>query len=72
MNNLNGRVVRTFEDYKNLSKDQQEFWQFEQLLKISTFEQRFAAKWVEKVAIRGGSVVLLGVLVAVVSLVIMK
>ena len=72
MNNLNGRVIKNFEDYKKLSADQKEFWQFEQLLKISTFESRFAAKWVEKVAIRGGSIVLLGVLVAVISLVIMK
>jgi hypothetical protein len=41
--------VETFEQYKNLTEEQKQFYLFEKLSKLDTLDTRFASKWVERV-----------------------
>ena len=45
----NNGIIKSYQDYKNLSKEQKELWTFQQLQKLDGLDRRFAQKRVEKI-----------------------
>lgn len=67
-------AIKSFNDYQKLSKDQKEFYHFEQLAKIDfifkefkELDKRYAKKMVETVVYGFISIVLIAVFTAIVS-----
>lgn len=60
-----------FQSYKKLTPDEREYFMFDTLCRIDSrtvaLDERFAAKWTEKVMKNGLAVTLLGVLAAVLA-----
>lgn len=59
-----------YEEYKQLSPDQKEFWMFERLEKLDYLDKRFASKWVEHVVKTLGGLTIAGVFSALLALVV--
>lgn len=62
----------SFQEYKQLTPEEREFFVFQQLAKIDqldTISDRFASKWVEKAAIGMSIFILLGFLASLMLLV---
>lgn len=69
----NNDIIKSYEDFKNLNQDLQNFHIYSRLTKIQTKEdldRRYSLKWVEKVIIWAGAIGGGTILLAIINLVI--
>lgn len=65
----NHRSITSFDQYKHLSKDQKDFYTFEQLSKLDGLDKKYAGKRVEVIVYGFVTLILIGFVGALVGLV---
>ena len=65
----NHRSITSFDQYKRLSKDQKDFYTFEQLSKLDGLDKKYASKRVEVIVYGFVTLILVGFVGALVGIV---